>query len=473
MESPKASSPLIPSRRDAVIQLGTAAAASALYPLFASCARPSHHNLIFILTDDHRHDAMSCAGDRFIQTPNMDRLASQGIRFTNAFVTTALCSPSRASFLTGKYVHEHGKWDNINTELSLEHKIFPQYLQGAGYKTAFIGKWHMNDEIDESRPGFDRWVSFRGQGVYENPTLNIDGERIQKEGYNTDILTDYAIDWVRDVGQEGPFCLYLSYKAVHGPFTPPERYADTYAALDIQPPATFDEDFSDKPDYFRKWRGQGKRDALAWRKGFQEFARKYYGALAAVDENVGRLMRVLDELHLDDSTTVVYAGDNGYFFGEHGGLGDKRLPYEESIRIPFFVRSPLIARPGSLNDDMVLNIDLAPTFLDIAGVPVPGEMQGQSFLPLLRGMEDGRRDSFLYEYRRVKPYDQNHPTVYGVRTREWKYCYYPEFEDEELYDLVRDPIEDANLARNPAYADVLSRMRSELERLKQETNATF
>ena len=464
----KSASPV--PRRNALAKIGKAAAATALLPFLRSCAGKRTHNLIFILTDDHRWNAMSCAGDRYVNTPHMDRLAAEGMRFTNAFVTTSLCSPSRASFLTGKYVHTHGKWDNITTELSPEHKTFPHYLQEAGYETAFIGKWHMNSN-DMRRSGFDHWVSFKGQGVYFNPELNINGERVKEEGYNTDILTDHAIQWL-EKRSEKPFCLYLSFKAVHGPFSPPPRHENTYAGLDIIPPETLDEDMSDKPVYFQEWMGDRKIDVAKWKERWKEFARKYYGALAAVDENLGRLHEALDERGLLSSTTVVYAGDNGYLFGEHGGLGDKRMAYEESIRIPFIVCSPEISNPGSINEELLLNIDLAPTFLDLTGVPIPEDMQGSSFRPLMQSSAGSLRESFLYEYRRVKPYDKNHPTMFGVRNRKWKYLKYPEFPgQEELYDLVNDPIEEKNLADDPKFREILENLRKELERLMSETGA--
>ncbi len=399
------------------------------------------------------------------------------MHFANAFVTTSLCSPSRASILTGLYAHNHGIVDN--SERDTDHLlIFPSYLQGAGYQTALIGKWHMGGGNDEPRPGFDRWVSFRGQGWYLPPpddpdwSLNVDGVSVPQQGYITDELTDYAIDWLDDRDEERPFFLYLSHKAVHDNFTPAERHADQYASEAFPNPATqpnTSANYEGKPmwvfDQRNSWHGvdypyHGTREAEG---GIERLYRRYTEALLAVDESVGRVIAYLEQNDLANNTLVLYMGDNGFLFGEHG-LIDKRNAYEESIRVPMLAWAPSLLEAGTTVEEVVANIDVAPTLLELAGLPVPDHMDGRSFLGLAAGNAEveGWRESLLYEYYWEWNFPHT-PTVFALREARFKLIqYHGIWDTDELYDLVQDPSEQRNLIREPEYADVVSRMRREL-----------
>ena len=303
-------------------------------------------NIVFIFTDDQRFDGLGLRNDYF-ETPHLDRLAEGGVLFENAFVTTSLCSPSRASILSGLYAHTHQVLDN-STAMPRDLRTFPVGLQDAGYETAFIGKWHMGGASDDPRPGFDHWVSFRGQGPYVDPTLNINGTRVEREGYTTDLLTDYAVEFLRGQDDDRPFLLYLSHKAVHAPFTPAERHRGAYSDRGyVRPPSMADTEanYRGKPDWVRaqrrSWHGvDGMYDG---RTDFDRFVQEYAEALMAVDDSVGRVAATLDELGLLDSTLLVFMSDNGFQFGEHG-LIDKRTMYEASIRVPLIVHCPRALR---------------------------------------------------------------------------------------------------------------------------------
>lgn len=407
-------------------------------------------NIVFILTDDQRFDALGFMGHPFLDTPHLDALAAAGVVFDNAFVTTSLCSPSRASILTGQYAHRHLVLDN-STPLPPELTTFPRELQGAGYETAFVGKWHLGGGNDEPRAGFDRWVSFAGQGVYRNPTFNVDGERIPLEGYTTDLLTDYAVEFLEQQ-RDRPFLLYLSHKAVHAPFTPAERHRGSYQGERYPYPesmADTEENYAGKPEWVRaqrsSWHGV---DGMYNRSvDFDRFALDYTETLRAVDDSVGRVMASLHDRGLVDDTLVVFTSDNGFQFGEHG-LIDKRTMYEPSIRVPLIVYAPSRVSGGERRSEMILNIDFAPTFLEIAGVGVPNTMQGLSFLTLIGGGATEWRDAFLYEYFWERMFPQT-PTVLGVRTDRYKLMkYHGVWDRYELYDLLEDPDERRNLIGN-------------------------
>jgi N-acetylglucosamine-6-sulfatase len=419
-------------------------------------SKPTQPNIICIMTDDQRFDAMGCAGHPWLKTPHMDRLAHEGVLFKNAFVTTSLCGPSRANFLTGCYSHIHGVTTNyVREEPGDRIKMFPQILQKNGYTTAFIGKWHMRPD-DNLRPGFDHWVSFRSQGKYFNCKLNENGTHRISQKYITDELTDCAIDYVNRK-HEKPFMLYLSYKAVHAPFTPPKRYKNKFKDREF----TLRQHPQDKLENKERW---GRKPPVNWK----ECMRKYAATLTAVDESLGRLLKTLEKRKQLDNTIIVYAGDNGYFHGEHG-LWDKRAAYEPSMRIPLIMRYPGKIKPGTVCSDMILNLDLAPTLLDITGITAPAVMQGQSWMGILDGSMKGR-DSFLYVYFR-EPDNFKRPSVLAVRTRRWKYMVYPDLAGtpEELYDLEKDPDEIHNLAGDKTYAKTLEDMRKLLEKQKKET----
>lgn len=451
----------------------------ALYLAAASAEEQPRPNVLFILTDDQRWDAMSCMGNPFVATPNMDRLRNEGALFANAFVTTSLCSPSRASFLTGTYAHTHGVFGNWGLEFDSEQTpSFPLLLQKSGYETAFIGKWHMGKSSDP-RPGFDYWLSFSGQGVYENPPLNENGRQFKAQGYITDLLTDYALTFLQH-DRDKPFCLYLSHKAVHGPFTPAERHRGLLADAEISKPVSFDDTFEGKPRWQREAlvRGRGVKrtrgrkpvpDSIPpskWNPR-RKTQLDYYRALSAVDEGIGRVLETLEAQGQLDNTVIIFAGDNGYFHGEHR-RGDKRLMYEESLRIPLLMRYPPLVRPGTTINQMVLNIDVAPTILDLAGVSLAATMQGESVLPLFREKDAPWRQSFLYEY--WVDLTPAIPRMVGVRTPDWKLVEYPDLDDTpELYDVRDDRYEMTNLSGKKEYAEKLAELQSELKRLMDET----
>lgn len=447
-----------------LILLVTGLLLTGLLPGRVCAAAINPPNMIFVLTDDHRWDALSAMGHPFLQTPHLDRLANEGILFENAFVTTSLCSPSRASFLTGQYAHTHGvvtnhtPWDNRNV-------TFLERLNAAGYETAFIGKWHMPGDGLPALRGVDRFVSFTregGQGVYYDCPLIIDGVETARPGrYITEDLTDLALDFITRERRK-PFCLYLSHKAVHFGFRPPPHLKGRYRDVDLKLPPESD-------PWIPYTNGHPFVGAIF---PLDFLYRNYCETVVSVDEQVGRLLAALDAMGIAENTIVIYAGDNGHFWGEHG-LYDKRLAYEESIRIPFIVRYPgLIRDPGRRARQMVLNIDLAPTLLELAGIVPPAAMQGRSLVPILEDAATPGRTAWLYEHFPVFPIPI--PGITAIRTANYKYVEYQEdLRPRELFDLTKDPREQTNLIQTPAgmtQADILKR---ELERLKQETGFRF
>ena len=433
-------------------------------------------NVIFVLVDDLRFDAMGIAGHPWIETPNIDALARRGVRLTNAFVTTALCSPSRASILTGQYAHRHRIVDN-NTPIPAGTTFFPQYLQAAGYDTAFIGKWHMGAETDRPQPGFDRWVSFLGQGSYlPSPAgLNIDGRKVPQRGYITDELTDYALDWLKARDAARPFFLYLSHKAVHSEFVPADRHKGRYAGKPFTPPPTMADTpatYDGKPMWVRNQRNSWHGVDFPYHSSLDiaDYYRRYAETLLAVDDSLGRVVALLRERGLLEDTIVAFMGDNGFSFGEHG-LIDKRTAYETSMRVP-----PIMAGgglpAGATVPEVVANIDIAPTVLEAAGLTPPG-MDGRSVLPLLRGERVAWRDALLYEYFWERNFPHT-PTVHAVRAAQFKYIRYQGLWDtDELYDLQADPHETRNLIRDPGHRDVAARMNRELFQMLEATGGLY
>ncbi len=458
-------------KRYLVLLLAALSAGAVAQPRAAQRSAP--RNVVFILSDDHRYDFMGFHPDApaFLQTPSLDRMRAEGAHLANAFVTTSLCSPSRASILTGRYAHNHGIVDN-SSPIPEGTRFFPQDLQAQGYRTAFIGKWHMGEVDDLPQPGFDRWVSFRGQGAYTDPLLNIDGERQQIEGYTTDILTDYALDFLRRQDGSAPFFLELSHKAVHAEFEPAPRHAGTYADVTIPYPETMwltERNYLGKPHWVRQQRGSWHGvdfmfhgDLGPGQSGFDNFYRRYTETLLALDESVGRVLDYLEESGLAENTLVVYMGDNGFLLGEHG-LIDKRNAYEESIRVPLLAWAPGWIAPGTTVDALVRNIDLAPTFLDLAHTSTSIDMDGTSFLDLLAGRAGGGAGrEFLYEYYWEYAFPHT-PTTFALRGDRYKFIYYHGVWDtEELYDLATDPQERVNLVEVPALRDTVNAMRSRL-----------
>ena len=434
-------------------------------------ARPE--NIVFVLVDDLRFDTMGFLTPG-LKTPNIDRLAKEGVYFPNAVVTSSLCSPSRATILTGQTARNHGIIDNNN---SSEDGLvfFPSYLQQAGYQTGFFGKWHMGSETDAPRAGFDKWVSFKGQGTYfpteqmspaqiaagDRQTLNVDGKVVKRAGYITDELTDYAMDWL-EKGRDPrkPFFLYLSHKAVHSDPLPPERYKDQYADLTITLPksmANTAENNRGKPMWVQNQRNSWHGADFPYHtdRKLTEQVRDIYRTLSPVDESLGRIMAYLKKAGLEKKTMIVFYSDNGFMFGDHG-LIDKRNAYEPSVRVPMVVYAPGLLPKGVTNPAVVRNLDMAPTFLDLAHVPRPAQMEGSSWLPLAEGRikpADWKPGDFVYEYYWEWTFPQT-PTTFAIERDRLKYIqYHGVWDTEELYDLSRDPDEMDNLIDDAGYFD--------------------
>lgn len=449
-----------------LIRCFLAAAVAALAGLPAAAAEKQPPNVVFILVDDLRWDALGCTGHQFAKTPNIDRIAKEGAILRNAFVTTPLCAPSRASFLTGQYVHTHGVKDNTNHN-ALSHKLvtWPKLLQDAGYETAYVGKWHMGND-DSPRPGFDRWVSFKGQGRYQDPPLNIDGKAVEGKGYITDLLNEHAVEFVKKEHQK-PFAVCLAHKAVHGPFTPSKNHEELYKDDKYTPPESTKDTQEGKPVLKREVatppRPMPKQPPANQPRGAQAIMRNQLRCLASIDDGVGALLKALEETKQLDNTLFIFTSDNGYFWGEHK-LGDKRAAYEESIRIPMLVRYPAAVKAGTKIEDLALNIDVAATVLDATGVKVPAEVEGRSLLPILRGDAKEWRPSIAAEYFEEKQYPRI-PTWQAVRNGRWKFIHYPGQKDsDELYDLQKDPLELKNLINEESAAATLKGLKAELEK---------
>lgn len=453
--------------RVGVLVLAPAIALGATAAFGAEAAQSRAPNLVFILTDDQRFDEMGFMNP-VLDTPNIDALARDGVHFRNAFVTTSLCSPSRASILTGQMMHNHGVVDN-NAALPAGLELFPARLRAAGYETAFIGKWHMGGAITAPRPEFDFWVSFPGQGNYYPTTafgtqamLNVNGRDVAQRGYITDELTDYAIEFLANRDAERPFLLYLSHKAVHATFLPAERHREQYADAEITigaPPAPD----ADVPMWVINQRNSWHGTDFPYHSHLPlaDFKREYHRTLSAVDDSVGRIRARLEDQGIGDETVVMLMGDNGFMFGEHG-LIDKRNAYEESMRVPLLANGPGFPA-GSTVDEMVANIDIAPTMLDLAGVPAPAHYDGMSFRGLAAGEAHGAwREALTYEYYWEFNYPQT-PTVFALRTDRYKYIqYHGVWDTEELFDLVADPSEANNLIEDPEHLERKVAMREQL-----------
>lgn len=428
-------------------------------------------NVIFILSDDHRYDAMGfLKGQEWLETPQMDRMAREGVYFKNAFVTTALCSPSRATVLTGKYAHNHKIVDN-NTPIPDGTVFFPQYLRQAGYRTAFVGKWHMGHDNDAPQPGFDHWVSFRGQGTYlpSKAGLNINGKRVPQKGYITDELTDYALDWLGNHPKEQPYFLYLSHKAVHADFVPAERHKGKYNGKQFKFPATMaasGEMAQGRPMWVQNQRNSWHGVEFPYHSDLDvaEYYQRYAESLCAVDDSIGRVLDALRQRGELDSTLVIYMGDNGFAFGEHG-LIDKRTAYEESMRVPLLARCPELFGPGGRTvNQVVANLDIMPTVLAAAGVEAPASagVEGANWLPLAQGREAAWRTELLYEYYWERNYPQT-PTIHALRGDRYKFIRaHGVWDIDELYDLSEDPLESRNLIFSEKHRPVAEQMRKRL-----------
>lgn len=418
---------------------------------------------------------MSCVENcpTFLKTPNLDRMAHEGALIQNAFVTTALCSPSRASILTGRYMHGHRVVDN-QRPVPKGTTFFPQLIQKAGYQTAFIGKWHMGHENDQPRPGFDHWVSFKGQGAYFDPILNTNGTRKEYKGYTTDVLTDQAVNWLNQRDTNNPFFMYLSFKAVHYPFQPAPRNKGKFADDKIDYPETMantERNYQTQPRWVKDRRysihgidhmetGPFDKDPVP---DFDALYKQYCETVVGIDENVGRVLNWLDENDLAKDTLVIYTSDNGFELGEHG-FYDKRDAFEHSIRVPMVAYAPGLIKPKTKITQMVQNIDIAPTLLESFGIkpPVELKMDGDSFFSLLKAGNKPWRDHILYEYHWEWNFPAT-PTTFAIRTDRFKYIYYHGVWDHNgFYDLQTDPLERHNLIKVPGYQSQIAKMRGQM-----------
>jgi arylsulfatase A-like enzyme len=446
-------------------------------------------NILVILLDDLRWDTLGYAGHPRVRTPQIDRIANEGVNFKNAFCTTSLCSPSRASLLSGVYAHKHGVTNNF-TEFPAGRSSFPRVLQQAGYATAYVGKYHMGEGNDEPRPGFDYFVTHKGQGKYFDTEFNINGERREiKTGYYTSVVTDLALDWLRRDRGGRPWLMILGHKAPHSFYTPEPKYAHAFDDVPVAyPKSAFA--LGDKPAWIKErmptWHGI-YGPLFDWRKRFpderpeavRDFANMvhaYWATILSVDDSVGRVRAWLDETGQTDNTVIVFVGDNGLLEGEHG-MVDKRTMHEPSIRIPLAVRYPGLTGAPRTIEEQVLTVDMAPSLLELAGAPGIAGVDGRSWVRLVRsGDPEWRRSWFYYyNYELEFPYT---PNVRGVRTAEWKYIHYPHGDGSpdrhmaELYDLKHDPGETTNLIADPRAAAPLADLKAELTRLMAATGLT-
>jgi len=425
-------------------------------------ARTHQPNVLFILCDDLRPDALSCYGSKHVKTPNIDKLARGGVQFANAFCTTSLCSPSRASILTGLYASRHGVRDNF-TELPAGLPHWPGRLREAGYATAYLGKWHMGENNDEPRPGFDYFVTHKGQGKYFGTEWNVNGLRRETpRGYYTTVVTDYAIDWLKQRAPGKPWALCLGHKAPHSFYFPEAKYSNTFDRVRVPyPKSAFQLD--DKPEWLKQrittWHGI-YGPLFEWRKNFpdsrpeavkdfENMVHAYWGTVLSVDDSVGRLVAYLKETGQFDNTVIIFMGDNGLLEGEHG-MVDKRTMHEASIRIPIIARGPGL--PGSrVVKGQVLAMDIAPSVLDLCGAPPLANIQGRSWKKLANGGDPTWRKAWFYEYNYEKQFPYT-PNVRGIQTDDWKFIHYPHGDGSpdrhlaELYHLRTDPGERRNLA---------------------------
>lgn len=452
----------------------------------AAARRP---NIVYIMTDDHAAHAISAYGSKLIKTPNIDRLAKEGMKFENAFVTNSICTPSRAVMLTGKYSHLNGV--PVFNHLDGAQPLLSKYLQQAGYYTGVIGKWHLGGQNpytpELGKPvGFDYWNILPGQGAYFDPMMIENGQRKKFTGYTTDIITDLSIDFIKKRPADKPFFLMYHHKAPHRNWQPDEKHRKQYENYEPPLPATFDDDYKGKADAARnstmhidqdlndndlKMKPPAGLSGAALKKWkFTRYMQDYLACVQSVDDNIGRFLEFLAQAGLAENTIVVYTSDQGFFLGEHNFF-DKRFMYEESLRTPLIVRWPQRIKPGSISKNMVLNVDFAPTFLDAAGLKVPADMQGRSILPLFGGKAPRDWRTSMY-YRYYHPGHHNVAVHYGVRTMTHKLIYFHKLNQWEMYDLQKDPLETINQYSNPAYAKTVQKLEQELFRLKKSLQDT-
>ncbi len=429
-----------------------------------SAAETRKPNFVYVFSDDQRWDALGVVqseqGEKarfpWLRTPNLDRLAAEGLRFRNAFVVNSLCAPSRASLVTGQYGHVNGVTNN-HTAHPENNLSLPGLLRTAGYVSGYFGKWHHGNQSGK-RPGFDTSASFTGQGVYFDCPIEVDGVKRPTTGFVDDVTTGFAMDFIR-TNRERPFLMILGLKTCHGPFTPPPRHEKAYEGEQARAVPNL----GLKPPYLKTLGPKAAATAAAAPQGLVPTNLGMFRGINSVDDNVGRLLALLDELKLSEDTVFVFSSDNGYYLGEHA-LGDKRSAYEESLRIPMVVRYPRAVKAGRTDDRMVLNVDPTPTFLDLAGLSVPKEVHGRSWRPLLEGKDDvAWRDAYFYCYFYERGFSV--PTTTAVRTADAKLIKYPGHDEwTEVFDLKADPYETRNLAKAPEAADLRARLEAEYGR---------
>ena len=473
--------------------------------LFADHSRP---NIVFIYSDDHAYQAVGAYGDsrQLDYTPNIDLIGKEGMRFDRCLVTNAICGPARATVLTGKYSHLNGFYNNTNCRFDGSQMTFPKLLQKAGYQTAMIGKWH----LVTNPTGFDYWDILVGQGVYYNPVFITNGVRTPNTGYVTDLTLQKTLNWLDHRDKSKPFMVMYQNKAPHRPWDPDTTYLNFDHGRKYDPPSTLFDDYNgrgvaehnqkmtiaqylggaydlkigDLPkgmnaEQIRAWKAyykprndafkaahlQGK-DLVIWK--YNRYMHDYLACVKQVDDSIGKVLKYLDDNKLADNTIVIYSSDQGFFLGEHGWF-DKRWIFEESLRAPFVVRWPGVIEPGSVNHDIVSNLDFAETFLDAAGVPVPPEMQGHSLIPIFKGQTPPDwRTGFYYHYYEY-PFYHNVPPHYGIVTSQYKLVhFYDESDYWELFDLKKDPDEMTSVYGQPEYADVTAKLSTQLHDLETE-----
>ncbi len=523
----------MPTRRSFIKSLGITTLGVSLCGNLVKCNASNTGqppNILFIMSDDHAEKAISCYDDTLIQTPNIDRIANEGIRFNNSFVTNSICAPSRAVMLTGKYSHLNGLRDNRET-FDGSQQTFPKILQENGYETAIFGKWHLKTEPT----GFTIWDILIGQGQYYNPTFKTRFDVYQDKGYTTDLITDKAINWLETRSSTDPFCLLVHHKAPHRNWMPPLNYLDKFAGQEFPVPKTLFDDYTTRketaghadmriedmwltfdlklnPENYKKQTGTGGikkvsapridysknlspdqlkvwnrhydrisrefeeakldgKNLLEWK--YQRYMQDYLACIVSVDDNIGRLLDYLDEKKLSENTIVIYTSDQGFYLGEHGWY-DKRFMYEESLSMPFLMRYSKEIKAGQVNDDIVLNLDFAPTILDYANAEIPQEMQGRSVRRVSAGKTpaDWRRAMYYhyYEYPHGWHFVRKH---YGIRTERYKLIhFYGEKDIWEFYDLYEDPLELVNNYDNKKYASVITELNSELIKLQEKYKDT-
>ncbi|MCE2399390.1 sulfatase [Candidatus Poribacteria bacterium] len=459
----------------------------------------SRPNILFVMSDDHASHAMSCYGSRINKTPHLDRIADGGMIFQNCFCVNSICTPSRANILTGLHSHLNGV-KTLGDPLDGRKPNVAKMLQASGYQTAMVGKWHLGHGGNADPTGFDYWNVLPGQGSYYDPVMIEEDGRKQHEGYATDIITDFSLEWLQNRDKDQPFFLMCHHKAPHRPWDSDEKHAHMFEDGDVPMPDNFFDDYANRSNAAKEAKmrvfghmndrdlkieklgpppeGLSDEELANWQ--YQRYIKEYLRCVASIDDNVGRLLDYLDADGVADDTMVIYTSDQGFFLGDHGWY-DKRFMYEESLRMPFIVRYPRAVGAGSSTHAMALNIDFAETWLDYAGLQIPDDMQGSSLRPIFEGeTPDDWRESMYYRY--WMHLSHHHvPAHYGIRTHRYKLIYYygealgtsgsvnqstePEW---ELFDLEKDPNEMCSVYDDPAYADVVKELTAELYRLKEE-----